>query len=77
MVEFWSCHAVSGDHGACAGCSDSGTAFYLEYLSDTGSLFGFPSCLVFACLALSAQPPPTRAAVRVFRNGCLGQEPTF
>lgn len=76
-VEFWSCHAVSGDHRACVGCNDCGTAFYLKYFLNTGSLFVFASCLFLACLTLSAQPPPTSAADRAFRNGCLGQEPTF
>lgn len=77
MVEFWSPHAASGDHCACVGCNDRGTAFYVEYLLDTGSVFGFASCLVLACLSLSAQPPPTSAAGPVLRNSRLGQEPTF
>ena len=77
FLSFGPAIAVSGDHHACVGCNDHGTAFYLEYLWDTGSLFGFASCLFLACLALSAQPPPTSEAGRAFRNGCLGEEPTF
>lgn len=68
MVEFSPCRAASGDRCACVGCNDHGSAFYL----DTGSHLGFASCLLLACLALSAQSAPTSAAGRAFRNGCLG-----
>lgn len=72
MVAVWFCHAMSGDQCACVGCSDLGTDIYLECLSETSSFFVFASCLLLACLTLSAQLPLTSAAGQAFISHCLG-----